>query len=273
MQAVFFLQNYQKSFDKSWEIQTNFQEKCIHIYIYWKQEAHWASFMHLNTSLWNGTHADNDQLKKQQEAKRATYRSPEYNLPHLFTYRRGRQYLVFRWAWTTQSFLMGPENTRGHWDLASFQVFWILFSSFRGEVEKYLSQSEVGAAYSHLSFLIDPKHKLGSWRWDLASCQVSLNFIQQFQRSRKYLSQSEAGGPSYFFDRPEKHKLGRGLIQSNTTLSEGWRTLNPSAQNFVCPWRGLRSHGQTKFCARGLRIRHPSLKVVFDCFSLTSKQY
>ena len=35
------------------------------------------------------------------------------------------------------------------------------------------------------------KHKLGRRRWDLASCQVSLNSFQRFQRrSRKCLSQS-----------------------------------------------------------------------------------
>ena len=55
------------------------------------------------------------------------------------------------------------------------------------------------------------KHKPCRGHLDLASCQVSLNSIQRFKRkSRKYLSQSEAGRPSCFSDRPEKHKLGRG---------------------------------------------------------------
>ena len=57
-------------------------------------------------------------------------------------------------------------------------------------------------------FLIGPKnekHKLGRGRLDLASCQVSLNSIQWFQRrSRKCLSQSEARRPSCFSDQPEK---------------------------------------------------------------------
>ena len=34
------------------------------------------------------------------------------------------------------------------------------------------------------------KHKLGRECWDLASCQVSLNFVQRLQRSWKSLSQS-----------------------------------------------------------------------------------
>ena len=55
------------------------------------------------------------------------------------------------------------------------------------------------------------KTKLGRGRWDLASCQVSLNSIQRFQRrSRKCISQSEARAAIFFSDRPEKHKLGRG---------------------------------------------------------------
>ena len=55
------------------------------------------------------------------------------------------------------------------------------------------------------------KNKLGRGRWDLASCQVSLNSIQRFQmRSRKCLSQSKTGAAILFSDRPEKHKLGRG---------------------------------------------------------------
>ena len=60
----------------------------------------------------------------------------------------------------------------------------------------------------HLSFLIT-KHKLSRERWDLTSCQISLNSVQRLQRRRrKCLSQSEAGHPSWFSDRPEKHTLG-----------------------------------------------------------------
>ena len=53
------------------------------------------------------------------------------------------------------------------------------------------------------------KHKLGRGHWDLAYCQVLLNSVQRFQRSRKCLSESEARGASCFSNRPEKHKLGR----------------------------------------------------------------
>ena len=55
------------------------------------------------------------------------------------------------------------------------------------------------------------KHKFGRRRWGLASCQISLQAVQLFQRrSRKCLSKSEARAAILFFNRPKKHKLGRG---------------------------------------------------------------
>ena len=55
------------------------------------------------------------------------------------------------------------------------------------------------------------EHKLGRGRCDLASCQVSLNFVQQFQRrSRNVSTNHRRGRSSCSSDRPEKHKLGRG---------------------------------------------------------------
>ena len=65
----------------------------------------------------------------------------------------------------------------------------------------------------HLVFPIGPKNtNLVEGVEILPSCQVSLNSVQWFHmRSRKCLSQSEAGAAICFSDRPEKHKLGRGL--------------------------------------------------------------
>ena len=54
------------------------------------------------------------------------------------------------------------------------------------------------------------KHKLGRRRCDLASCQVSLNSVPQFQRrSRNVSANQRPARPSCFSDRPEKHKLSR----------------------------------------------------------------
>ena len=49
------------------------------------------------------------------------------------------------------------------------------------------------------------KQKLGRGRWDLSSCQVSSNSVQQFQRrSRKCLSKSEARAAILFFQSARK---------------------------------------------------------------------
>ena len=110
-------------------------------------------------------------------------------------------------------FLIGPKNTNLVEDieiLLPVKFRWILFCDFREEVEIVLANQRPGRP----SFFSDrpEKHKLGRGRWDLASCQVSLDSVQRFQRrSRKCLSQSEARAAILFFsDRPEKNKLGRG---------------------------------------------------------------
>ena len=75
---------------------------------------------------------------------------------------------------------------------------WIPFSGFRGEVENVSANQRPGQPSC---FSDRPKkHKLGRGRWDFASCQVSLNSIQRFQRrSQKCLSQSEARAAILFF--------------------------------------------------------------------------
>ena len=64
----------------------------------------------------------------------------------------------------------------------------------------------------HLVFPISPKNtKLGIWRWDLVSRQISLNSVQWFQRrSRKCLNLLEVRAAILFFRSAQKHKLGRG---------------------------------------------------------------
>ena len=83
-----------------------------------------------------------------------------------------------------------PENTNlveGFEILLPVKFRWIPFSGFRGEVENVSANQRLGRP-SCFSDLLE-KHKLGKGRWDLASCQVSLNSVQPFQRrSRKCLS-------------------------------------------------------------------------------------
>ena len=106
----------------------------------------------------------------------------------------------------------GPKNTNLVEDveiLLPVKFRWIPFSAFRGEVENVSANQRPGRPSC---FSDQPKkHKLGRGRWDLASCQVSLNSVQRFQRrSRKCLSQSESRAAILFFRSAQKHKRGRG---------------------------------------------------------------
>ena len=82
----------------------------------------------------------------------------------------------------------------------------ILFSGFREEVQNISANQRLGRPSC---FSNQPnKHKLGRRQRDLASCQVSLISVQQFQRrSRNVSANQRPGQQSYFSDRPEKHKL------------------------------------------------------------------
>ena len=98
-------------------------------------------------------------------------------------------------------FPIRPKNTNlveGLEILLPVRFRCIPISGFRGEVEN-VSANQKPVQPSCFS---DPpeKHKLGRGPWDLASCQVSLNSVQRFQRkSRKCLSQSEARAAILFF--------------------------------------------------------------------------
>ena len=103
-------------------------------------------------------------------------------------------------------FPISPKNTNLVEDieiLLPVKFRWIPFSSFRGEVENVSANQrpEGPSCFSNQS----EKHKLGRGHRDLASCQISLNSIQRFQRrSRKCLSQSEARAAILFFQSARK---------------------------------------------------------------------
>ena len=109
-------------------------------------------------------------------------------------------------------FLISPKNACLVEDveiLLPVKFCWILFSGFRGKVENVSANHRPGRPFC----FSDPpeKQQLGRELWQFTSCQVSLNFVQRFQRrSRKCLSQSEARAAILFFpDLPEKHIRGR----------------------------------------------------------------
>ena len=163
---------------------------------------------------------------KQQEAQRATYRAPEYNVPPFWGIGQGGHFCLLIGPKNTNSeescflssfveflsavleklkmskpirgqgghlvFLIGPKNTNLVEDveiLLPVKFCWIPFSGFRGKIDYVSANQRTGRP----SFFTDrpEKHKLGRGGWDLASYEVLLNSIQRFQRrSRKCLSQS-----------------------------------------------------------------------------------
>ena len=126
-----------------------------------------------------------------QEAQRATYRAPEYNVPPFWKISQDGNFCL----------LISLKNTNLVEDveiLIPVKFLWIPFNGFREEVENISANQRPGRP----SYFSDrpEKHKLGRGRWDLASCQVSFNCIQRFQRrSRKCLGQSEARAAILFF--------------------------------------------------------------------------
>ena len=98
--------------------------------------------------------------------------------------------LFFRLARKTQT-----------WWRTLISCFLSSFVEFRSAVLEWkskMSQPNRGKG-GHLVFPIGRKHKFGRGRWDLASCQVSLNSVQRFHRSGKCFSQSEARAAILFF--------------------------------------------------------------------------
>ena len=98
-----------------------------------------------------------------QEAQRATYRAPEYNVPRFWGISQGGHFC----------FLIGPKNTNMVEDieiLLPVKFRAISISGFRGEVENVSANQRPGQPSC---FPNRPeKHKLGRGRWDLASWQV-----------------------------------------------------------------------------------------------------
>ena len=109
-------------------------------------------------------------------------------------------------------FPIGPKTRTCERTLRSF--FLSNFDEFCSAVseEKSKMPQPIRGQGGHRLFRIE-KHKLGRGRWDLASCQFSLNFVGWFQgRNRKCLNKSEARAAILFFGSARKYKLGRARL-------------------------------------------------------------
>ena len=120
-------------------------------------------------------------------------------------------------------FPIGPKNTNLVEDVEislPVKFRWIPFKDFRGEVENVSANQRPGRPSC---FSDRPeKHKLGRGHWDLASCQVSLNSVQQFQRrSRKFEKLNTDGQTDRQTDRQ---------TDGRRTTHDHYSALEPSAQ-------------------------------------------
>ena len=147
-------------------------------------------------------------------------------------------------------FPIGPKNTNLVEDveiLLPIKFRWIPFSGFRGEVENVSANQKPGRPSC---FSDRPeKHKLVRGRWDLASCQVSLNSVQRFQRRSQNMSQPIRGQGGH---------LTFPIGPKNTNLLEGVEILLPVKFRWIL-LSGFR--GEVKNVSANQRPGRPS------CFS------
>ena len=142
----------------------------------------------------------------EQEAQRATYCAPEYNVQPFWRIGQGG-HLVFP---------ICPQKNklgRGHWDLSFWQVLLQAVQRFQMRSRKCLSQSEARAVI--LFYRSARKQELGRGHWNLPSCQDSSNSVQLFhRRSRKCLSQSEDRVAILFFWSACKTQTWKRMLRS-----------------------------------------------------------
>ena len=122
-------------------------------------------------------------FEKQQEAQRATYRAPEYNVPLFLGIGQDGHFCL----------LIGTKNTTLVEDveiLLPVKFRWISFSGFK-EVENVSVNQNPGWPSCFSDW--PEKQKLGRGRWDLVSCQVLLNSLQRFSEEQSKMSQSIRG--------------------------------------------------------------------------------
>ena len=143
-------------------------------------------------------------------------------------------------------FLISPKNTNlveGVEILLPIKFRWIPISGFRGEVENVSANQRPGRPFS---FSDRPqKHKLGRRRWDLASCQVSLNSVQRLQRrSWKCLSQSEARAAILFFWSAQKTQTWKRALRSCflSSFAEFRSVVSEEKSKMSQPIRGKGGH-------------------------------
>ena len=145
-----------------------------------------------------------------QRSKINSFYIANYKVISLFKSPVGR--ILQRWR-CFGIFLIGLKNgvVEGFKILFPVKFRWIRFSGFRGEVENFSANQRPGG---HLVFPIDQKKNTNLVEGVEILLPVKFRWIpfSGFYREVENVSANQRQGrPSCFFDRPEKHKLGRGL--------------------------------------------------------------
>ena len=141
---------------------------------------------------------------------------------------------------------IGPKNTHMVQDieiLLTVKFCLIRFRCFRDEIENVSANQRPGRPSCFSDRL--EKHKPGRGRWDLASCQVSLNSVQWFQRrSRKCLSKSEARAALLLFRSARKTQTWYRTLRSCSLSSfvEFGSAVSENKSKMSQPIRGQGGH-------------------------------
>ena len=181
-----------------------------------------------------------------QEAQRATYRAPEYNVPPFWGISQGGHFC----------FLIGPKNTTLVEDieiLLPVKFHWIPFSSFRGEVENVSANQRPGRPSC---FSDRPKkHKIGRGHWDHASLSSFVEFRSTVSEEKSNMSQPIKGQGGH---------LVFPIIPKNPNLVEDIEILLPIKFHWI-PFSSFR--GDVENISANQRPGRPS------CFSDRPKKH
>ena len=156
-----------------------------------------------------------------QQAQRATWRAPEYNVPPFWRICKGGHFL-----------LISAKNINMVGDiqiLLLVKFHWIPFRSFRGEVENVSAHQRPERPFCFSDRA--EKHKLGGGRWDLASYQILVEIRSAVSEEKSTMSKLIIGQSGH---------LVFPIDPKNTNLVEDLEILLP-VKFYWIPFSSYRS--------------------------------
>ena len=185
-----------------------------------------------------GRGSEDKRVDIKQEAQRATYRVPEYNVPPFYRSTRGPFLFTDR-----------PKNTHSVEEvkiLLPVKFRWIYFSSFRGEVENVSANQRPGG---HLVFRSARKKNLVEDVEILLPVKFRWIYFSSFRGEVENVSANQilfsarpAGQPSCISDQPEFF----GSVRKNMNFVEDIKILFPVKFHGI-PFSGFRGEVENVF--------------------------